>query len=108
MIPLRDERRKGPFPLVTLTLIGLLVLIYLWDRNWHVFGQRYVFADLAVRPQNVVDAILLRGGTKEPLLTPFTSIFLHANLMHLLSYLLFLWVFGPRVESAYGSLKFGI
>ncbi|MDQ2985432.1 MAG: rhomboid family intramembrane serine protease [Armatimonadota bacterium] len=104
MIPLRDERRRGPFPLVTVTLIGLLVVIYLWDRDWSVLGQRYVFADLAVRPVNVIGA--LTGGIREPLLTLFTSIFLHANLMHLLSNVLFLWVFGPRVESAYGPMKF--
>jgi membrane associated rhomboid family serine protease len=93
---------------VTVTLIGLLVLIYLWDRDWSVFSQRYVFADLAVRPVNVYESLLQVNGTKEPLLTLFTSIFLHANLMHLLSNVLFLWVFGPRVESAYGPAKFAV
>ena len=93
MIPLRDEKRRGPTPVVTISLIALLVVIYLWDRDWSVFGQRYVFADLAVRPSNVME--VFRGGSKEPLATLFTSTFLHANLMHLLSNLLFLWVFGP-------------
>ena len=106
MIPLRDEKRRGPTPVVTISLIALLVVIYLWDRDWSVFGQRYVFADLAVRPSNVME--VFRGGSKEPLATLFTSTFLHANLMHLLSNLLFLWVFGPRVESSYGSARFAI
>ena len=90
--------------MVTVTLIGLLIIIYLWDRNWQVFGPRFVFADLAVRPANVVD--VFKGGMKEPLLTLFTSTFLHANLMHLLSNILFLWVFGPRVEASYGAPLF--
>lgn len=104
MIPLRDERKRGPMPLVTVTLIALLVVIYLWDRDWNIFGPRFVFADLAVRPNNVVEA--LSGGTREPFLTLFTSIFLHANIMHLLSNVLFLWVFGPRVEATYGPVRF--
>jgi membrane associated rhomboid family serine protease len=106
MIPLREEKRRGPVPVVTITIILLLIVIYLWDRDWHVFGQRYVFADLAVRPENVVD--VFRGGIKEPLATLFTSAFLHANLMHLLSNILFLWVFGPRVESSYGAPRFAL
>lgn len=48
------------------------------------------------------------GGIKEPLATLFTSAFLHANLPHLLSNVLFLWVFGPRVESSYGPRRFAI
>ena len=106
MIPLRDERRPGPFPVVTVTLIVLLIVIYLWDRNWHLFGPRYVFSDLAVRPSNVV--AVFRGGLKEPIITLFTSTFLHANLMHLLSNILFLWVFGPRVEASYGPSRYAL
>ena len=106
MIPLRDEARRGPTPIVTVSLIALLVVIYLWDRDWNVFGPRYVFADLAVRPSNVKAAF--EGGPKEALATLFTSAFLHANLMHLLSNLLFLWVFGPRVESSFGPARFAL
>lgn len=106
MIPLRDDKRRGPVPIVSITLIGLLALIYLWDRDWNVIGPRYVFADLAVRPSNVMD--VFQGGPKEPLATLFTSSFLHANLAHVLSNILFLWVFGPRVESSFGPIRFAI
>lgn len=104
MIPLRDEEEVHSTPWVTYTLLGLLILIFLWDRNWTVFGQRTVFADLAARPIDVYAA--LRGGDKEPLLTLFTSAFLHGNLLHIVGNLIFLWVFGPRVEEAWGSWRF--
>ncbi len=104
MIPLRDEEEVRTTPWVTFTLLGLLILIYLWDRNWTVFGQRTVFADLAARPIDVYAA--LRGGDKEPLLTLFTSAFLHGSLLHIVGNLIFLWVFGPRVEEAWGSWRF--
>lgn len=104
MIPLRDDNTRGPFPIVTLTTLVLLVVIFLWDRGWSVLGQPYVFADLALRPVDIVN--VFRGGLKEPLLTLFTSTFLHANLWHLVANLLFLWVFGPRVEAHFGPWRF--
>jgi membrane associated rhomboid family serine protease len=104
MIPIRDERDRGPFPWVTVTLLVLLAIIYLWDRGWHILGSRFVFADMAARPVDIVSA--LKGGVKEPLITLFTSIFLHANLQHILSNVIFLYVFGPRVEHTFGPWRF--
>ena len=104
MIPLRDERRQGPFPWVTATIVVLLAIIYLWDRNWHLLGPRYVFADMAARPVDIM--AVFKGGLKEPLVTLFTSIFLHANLQHIIANVLFLWVFGPRVEQRFGPWRF--
>lgn len=106
MIPLKDERDRGPFPFVTVAIVLLLAIVYLWDRNWNVFGPRYVFADMAARPVDIVN--VFRGGLKEPLLTLFTSIFLHANILHILGNVLFLWVFGPRVEHTFGPWRFMI
>lgn len=40
------------------------------------------------------------------LLTPLTSLFLHADVMHLAGNMLFLWVFGDNVEDAMGTLRF--
>ena len=104
MIPVREDSRQGPFPYVTITIIALLAIIYLWDRDWHLWGPRFVFADMAARPTDIVAA--LSGTQREPLLTLFTSIFLHADLQHILSNVLFLWVFGPSVEQHFGLLHF--
>ncbi|MBA3726632.1 MAG: rhomboid family intramembrane serine protease [Armatimonadetes bacterium] len=106
MIPIRDERDRGPFPYLTATIVILLAIVYFWDRNWNVFGPRYVFADMAARAVDIVS--VFRGGLKEPLLTLFTSIFLHANLAHIIGNVLFLWVFGPRVEHTFGPWRFMI
>jgi len=106
MIPIRERGRLKEFPYVTYTLVILLVVIYLWDREWSPFGARVVFADLAVRPVDVIRAIY--GGDKEPLITLFTSAFLHGNLAHLLSNVIFLLVFGPRVEVYFGPMRFAL
>jgi membrane associated rhomboid family serine protease len=106
MIPLTDRHPRQPTPWVTFTLIGLLAVIYLWDRQWAVFGSRTVFTDLAARPIDIMGAF--RGGDPWPLMTLVTSSFLHANLGHIVSNVLFLWVFGPRVEQRFGSGAFAL
>ncbi|GIV01994.1 MAG: rhomboid family intramembrane serine protease [Fimbriimonadales bacterium] len=106
MLPLRDDSTNGQIPFVTWTIGILLVVIYVWDRQGAIFGPPYAFADLAARPQNVLEAF--RGGSKEPLVTLFTSMFLHGSVWHIVGNLVFLKVFGPRVEEAFGPLRFAL
>src|SRR5207249_2571339 len=103
MIPIRDERGRGPFPWVTVTILVLLAVIYVWDRGWSLVGQPFVFSDLAARPKDIVAAF--RGGSREPFVTLFTSVFLHANLGHIIANVIFLYAFGPRVEHAFGPWR---
>ncbi len=109
MIPLRDNQLNRPPPVITYTLIALNCLIYMWDREFHfsnVFGSGVLFTDLAMRPSEV--AAWLRGGDSFALVTMFTSMFLHGNLLHLLGNMLFLLTFGPGVEVALGPLRFAL
>lgn len=105
MIPIRDTLLGRRTPVVAWTLIGLNILIYFWDRNWSLFGQSIVFADMAMRPIEVVRALTGQGDFGE-FGKVFTSLFLHANLAHLLGNLLFLFIFGDNVEQALGSWRF--
>ncbi|MCE9559989.1 MAG: rhomboid family intramembrane serine protease, partial [Armatimonadetes bacterium] len=104
MFPLGDEKDTKIVPFVTYTLIALNVLIYMWDRDWHFFGASQAFADLAMRPHEVVRA--LRGmGDRATLGTLFTSLFLHGNLTHLIGNMIFLLTFGDEVEEALGPWR---
>jgi len=105
VIPLGDDQVKTRAPLVVWTLIGLNVLIYLWDRHGSLFGPSITFADLTMTPHEVVQA--MRGqGDVFALATIFTSMFLHASLMHIVGNMIFLAVFGAAVEEALGSVRF--
>ena len=60
MFPVRDNLTSKEIPYVTYTLVALNVAIYFWDRNGYPFGPGVVFSDLAMRPNDVVQAI--KGG----------------------------------------------
>lgn len=104
MIPIRDNREDRYVPIVTWTLIVLNCILFLWDRQGKIFGGNIVFSDLTMRPQEVMRAV--KGGDSFPLVTIFTSMFLHGNLIHLFGNLVFLLVFGGGVESAFGPIRF--
>ncbi|HSI71724.1 MAG TPA: rhomboid family intramembrane serine protease [Fimbriimonas sp.] len=105
MIPIRTDRLRKRAPLVTWTLVLLNVIIFVWDRQGSVFGQSAVFADMAMRPKQVVE-VLQGAGETLPLVTIFTSLFLHGSLIHLLGNLVYLIVFGGGVEDAMGPVRF--
>ena len=105
-LPLSDENPTSRFPLVTIGLIALNVLI---------------FASQAVSPQGLQSAALRFGAIPyaithfrslgeapafPPLLTLVTSMFLHGGLFHLLGNMLYLWIFGNNIEDVLGPLKF--
>ena len=113
MIPLRDNQKRETFPLLTLTLVALNVLIFLWDRQWHPFGPSVVFADLSMRPFDVVESLhSLRehdpNANLFSFVTVLTSLFIHGSPAHILGNMIFLLVFGPGVEEAIGGPRFAL
>lgn len=95
------------YPLVTWTLVGLNVLIFLWDRQWRLFGSEMIFADLVLRPREVVLGALA-GTDRFAFVTLITSMFLHGSITHIVGNMIFLLVFGPPVEQALGATRFAI
>jgi len=107
MIPIRDNRSSLAAPIVTWTIIGLNILIFLWDRHFNLFGQSATFADLVMKPQDVVMAV--KGQEpKFALVTVLTSMFLHGSLVHIVGNMLFLMVFGPGIEAALGAPRYAL
>ncbi len=107
MIPIGDNRVRRTVPVVTWTLVALNAIIFLWDRQGHLFGGNVVFADLVMRPKEVVDA-LHRGYDHFPIATIFTAMFLHGNLLHIVGNMIFLLVFGSSVEAAVGPGRYAL
>lgn len=107
MIPLRDNIKREGTPVLVWTLIGLNVVIYLWDRNWALTGPNLGLADLAMRPKDVTLA-LTQNGDPTAMAKIVTSMFLHGSLAHLIGNMLFMFAFGPGVESVLKAPRFAL
>lgn len=106
-IPIRDSMRSLVQPLVTLTLVFLCVLIFLWDRGFSIFGQSVFFNDLAMRPAEITLIISGQGNPPE-LGRIFTSLFLHGGLLHLALNMIYLLAFGPTIERTLGGWRYAL
>lgn len=106
MIPLHDDNPTAITPRVTIALIAICTLAFLWQLSVRD-GERVIYA------LGVIPAVLLGNAELDPALalvpptvTVFTSMFLHGGWMHLLGNMLYLWIFGNNVEDAMGHARF--
>jgi membrane associated rhomboid family serine protease len=97
MLPIGDENRTvRSIPVVTYALIVLNVLVFLLELSGgDAFIERWAF----------VPARFLADPVGE-FITIFTSMFMHAGLVHLVGNMLYLWIFGDNVEDRFGSIKY--
>jgi len=94
MIPLRSSERVYSRPVVTVSLILVNVIIFLYQATLS-YGRLDQFAyTWGIVPDDL------------HLITLLTSMFLHGGWLHLLGNMLFLWVFGRNLEDLVGGGRF--
>lgn len=103
IIPLRDINPTRRAPYVSYALIAL---------NLAVFAYQYLSLSplenaLIVRRHGVIPLFLL-SGYAPALSTLFSSMFMHGGLLHLVSNMWFLHIFGDNVEDAMGHLHYAL
>jgi membrane associated rhomboid family serine protease len=106
MIPLRDDIPSYRPPVVTVALIFLNCLVYLYLLS---LGDGYqpALVKWGTIPREVTRMQELTPELGFPiLLTLFSSMFLHGGLFHLGGNMLYLWIFGDNVEDLLGHAKF--
>jgi len=111
MIPLRDDQPIFSTPFVTYFLIGLNVLVFLFEAaiGYQSRGQlNLLLGQFGVVPRQSIGFL-----TGNPVFAPamaffpmLTSIFLHASWTHVLGNMLMLWIFGDNIEDYLGHFKF--
>lgn len=101
-LPLNDtesNRYAGP-PVMTMALIMVNVLVMAFEPYlWKIFPPG-LYALYGSVPQFLINE---KGGGA---LASITSTFIHADIFHLGGNMLFLWVFGRRVEDACGPWRY--
>jgi membrane associated rhomboid family serine protease len=104
LFPLRDNAPTRHFPVVTVGLIVANVLAYFLyqEGGWQAAAgpvNRYAF-----HPCEVDDSCTVVG--EDWPVTVLTSMFMHADIVHLGGNMLFLWIFGNNVEDAMGRVRY--
>ncbi|MEM2921636.1 MAG: rhomboid family intramembrane serine protease [Candidatus Bathyarchaeia archaeon] len=94
MFPIGDENRPSSTPFVNYSLIALNVIVFLYESSMSEYGLNrfiYQYGFVSARIQ---------------ILTVFTSMFIHADILHLLSNMLYLYIFGDNVEDSMGHFVY--
>jgi membrane associated rhomboid family serine protease len=108
MFPLKDDNPTTIIPIVTLILIALNVVIFLYQvsldpKTQQLFAYQYGAVPAVVTGLQSLPAKL---ATVPPFLSIFTSMFLHGSWLHLIGNMWYLWIFGNNIEDAMGSLRY--
>jgi len=109
-IPIGDKNPRILIekPVVTWTIIALCVGIFLLELLGGPDFARLVSITFGLIPAVLMGEAVLRPDLAlvPAWMTLFTSMFLHGGLMHLLSNMLFLGIFGDNIEDAMGHRRF--
>jgi membrane associated rhomboid family serine protease len=108
MIPLRDDNPSELRPVVTVSLIVICTLMYLWQVSLGPRRGEEIVHALGLIPSALFGLQHLPPELElvPPSLTIVTSMFLHGSWMHLIGNMLYLWIFGDNVEDAMGHGRF--
>lgn len=103
MIPYKDDNPTRHYPVITIALIAANLVVFVFQFLLPSDAQRLAYA------YGAVPLSLLTFDTAQPLhpvLTIFTSMFMHGGPLHLGSNMLYLWVFGNNIEDKLGYVRY--
>lgn len=109
MIPLRDDNPSRGTPFVTIALVVVNALIFLYEFQLGLQSEAGLdrFFDAYAFDYSVFSSALAGGGPSPGAVAPlFTHMFLHANWLHVGGNMLYLWIFGNNVEERLGAARF--
>lgn len=102
MIPIRVDNPTRRFPLVTVALVVVNVVVFGYELSLSDAELRAFIETWAVNPARLVAEPL----SPHVLVTLLTAMFLHGGWLHLGGNMLYLWLFGNNVEDELGRPKF--
>jgi len=106
MIPIRDRNPSGTFPFVTVSIIALNIMVFLFELSMGQGLDSFLF-QFGVVPIKVYYSTDIPDSNIINTYFPFLSfMFLHGGFVHLIGNMWYLWIFGDNVEDRLGRVKF--
>jgi membrane associated rhomboid family serine protease len=105
MIPLKDSPKTKSFPIINIVLILINIYIFIrqlamTDVTLHAFVFTY-----GLIPARLLET--LASGNLQTALAPlFAYQFMHGGWLHIISNMLYLWVFGDNIEDRLGHFRY--
>ena len=108
MFPLSDDSPRRVTPIVTWSIIGACVLVFLWQSSLGAKAGEIALYQFGMIPARLFGLTKLHSHfvAIPASATVLTSMFLHGGWLHLGLNMLFLWVFGGKVEDSMGHSRF--
>jgi len=103
MIPYKDDNPLHIVPVVTILIIALNLLVFVIQVMSGVDTRSIVYS------YGAIPSSLISFESRQPIhpvLTIFTSMFMHGGLFHLAFNMLYFWIFGNNIEERLGHLRF--
>src|SRR5574341_504724 len=101
MIPFRDDNPSRSFPIVTVIIIAINVIVWLYEVYLQSISDQTLNAfifDAALIPHDLVFRRDL-----ESISNMFTAMFMHGGWLHIGGNMLYLWIFGDNIEDTLGK-----
>jgi len=102
MIPLRDTTKSRTIPFVNYGLIIISTVVFLFELGLDERSSYAFFMTFGVIPAKIHSSVFAGTVLLQPILSLFTSMFLHGGWAHLIGNMLYLYIFGDNVEDRIG------
>jgi len=113
MLPLKDDIPSHSVPVVTVGLIAMNILAFMYQFSLSGEGPggggraaQELVLEFGLIPCRLTGQCRDALGMPSPFVTVFTSMFLHGGLFHVGGNMLYLWIFGNNVEDTLGHGRF--
>ncbi len=107
MIPIKDDIPTRRKPVVTIALIVINCLVYLYELTLGSEGYQLFTVKWGLIPAELTTGQEMTPYmATSPWINLFTSMFMHGGLFHLGGNMLYLWIFGNNIEDRLGRVKF--
>ncbi len=105
MFPIRDDIPSRTTPYVTISIIAINIVVFLFELGLGSHLPRF-FNDYSVIPAIYTHPVYWSHFGSNLWTRIFASMFLHGGWMHLIGNLWILWIFGDNVEDRLGHFRY--